>query len=359
MQAPTLDESRVEAIAESLFGFVSGAFVSGAVYLGDALGIYRAMRGQGPVSSESLAARTGLAERYLREWLYCQAAAGLVSYDPSDETFTLSDEAALVLADESTPASAIGMFHDFPGQITAFYRTAEAFRTGGGFDYDSGGDSLAEGVERTFAPWSTTVLLSDAIPALDGVSEKLQAGATVADVGGGAARADIVLATAFPRSTFHVYDNSRHALSRAAENIRAAGVTNVFLHNPDDDPLPREATFDFVMCLDCLHDMTRPDLVARAIRAAMKPDGAWFIVDIECSPDPAENIANPLGPALFGISMTSCLPSSALTSDGLALGTTGLPEPRMRELVTAAGFTQFKRVEGLSHPFNAYYEVRP
>jgi SAM-dependent methyltransferase len=299
-----------------------------------------------------------MSERFLREWLHSQAAAGLLDYD-GNGTFALSDEAALVLADESTPMSGIGMFHDLPGQFQILYRTLDSFRTGMGFDYDAGGEATAIGVERMFAPWSTTALISDALPALDGVVEKLRAGAVVADVGAGAARADIALAQAFPNSVFHTYDNSKFALERARANVSEAGVTNVIVHNPDDDPLPAEPTFDLIMCLDCLHDMTRPDVVAAAMRRAIKPDGTLFVVDIECSADPAENVRNPLGSMMYGFSLMACLPSSASAPDGMALGAVALPEPKMRDLLAGAGFTSFARVPGLEHPFNAYYEARP
>jgi SAM-dependent methyltransferase len=328
------------------------------VYLGDELGLYRSMRNAGPLTSRALSERTGLNERWLREWLHGQAAAGLLDYDGKG-AFELSDEAALVLADESTPASGIGMFHDLPGQLNVLYRCLDAFRTGLGFTYDAGGESIAIGVERMFAPWSTTALISEALPQIDGVMRKLEAGAEVADVGAGSARAVIALAQAFPNSMFHAYDNSKFALARAAQNVEAAAVANVRLHNPDEDPLPGNPTFDLVMCLDCLHDMTRPDLAAQAIRKAIKPDGSWFIVDIECSHDPAENVGNPLGAMIYGFSILTCLASSASSEDGLALGTAGLPEPKMRELVTNAGFGSFERVPGLVHPFNAYYVARP
>jgi ubiquinone/menaquinone biosynthesis C-methylase UbiE len=208
-------------------------------------------------------------------------------------------------------------------------------------------------------PWNKTSLIAEALPRIEGVVARLEAGAKVADIGCGAAVAGVAMAKAFPMSEFHGYDNSMHALKRARKNIEAAGVGNVFVHNADEEPLPSGASFDLVTSLDCLHDMTRPDLVAAAIRRAIKPDGVWFIVDIESASNYEENFTNPVAPLMYGYSILTCLASSSATTDGLALGTVGLPEPRMRQIVTSAGFNRFGRVPGLSHPFNAYYEARP
>jgi len=359
MTAPmmSIDPEIVEAKAGAAFGYLAGAIVAGTIWLGDELGLYRAMRDAGPLTTDEVATKTGLSERWVREWLQGQAAAGLIDY--ADGKFELSGEAALVLADEENPASAIGGFAGLPDQMNEFKKVPQAFRTGMGFTYDAGGEAVAAGVERMFAPWHKTMLTTTALPALPGVVEKLQAGGLVADVGCGAGVADVAVATAFPNAQVHGYDTSKFALARAKTNIAAAGVANAQVHNPDDgDGLPSEPTFDLVMCLDCLHDMARPDIVAAAIRKSIKPDGVWFIVDIECG-DFETNLQNPLGAMMYGFSQLTCMSSSSSTPDGLALGTVGLPEPRMRELVTNAGFSSFERVEGLEHPFNAYYVARP
>ncbi|MGH2609898.1 MAG: class I SAM-dependent methyltransferase [Tepidiformaceae bacterium] len=356
--AKPIDQRRVEEIAETAFGYLTGTVVAAMIYLGDELGLYRALHAAGPVTSAELATRTGLNERWVREWLGGQAAARLLEYREGGG-FELTAEGARVLADEDNPDSLIGAFSDLPEQLSAAGRARESFRTGIGFTYDDGGPGVARSVERMLGPWNKTLLITDALPKLGGVVPKLEAGAKVADVGCGGAIADIAMARAFPNSEFHGYDDSTHALSRARANARSAGVGNVALHDVATDPLPEQPTYDLVVCLDCLHDMARPDLAAGAIRRAIKPDGVWFIVDIECSPKVEENLANPLSPLMYGYSILTCMASSASTEDGLALGTVGLPEPRMRELVTAAGFSRFERVAGLEHPFNAYYEARP
>lgn len=359
MTAPTaaINPEIVEAKAGAAFGYLAGAIVAGTIWIGDELGLYRAMAGAGALTTDELAAKTRLSERWVREWLQGQAAAGLIEY--ADGKFELSPEAALVLADEENPASAIGAFAGLPDQFNEFKKVPQAFRTGLGFTYDDGGEAVARGVERMFAPWHKTMLTTTALPAIPGLIEKLNAGAMVADVGCGAAVADVAVAGAFPKARVHGFDTSKFALARAEANIAASGLKNVEVHNPDaGDGLPAEPTFDLVMCLDCLHDMARPDLVAAAIRKSIMPDGAWFIVDIECS-DFEGNLQNPLGGMMYGFSMLTCMSSSSSTPDGLALGTVGLPEPKMRELVLNAGFSSFERVPGLEHPFNAYYVARP
>lgn len=354
---PAIDPGRVERVAEAAFGYLSGAVVASMIYLGDELGLYRSLQGAGAVTAEEAAKRTGLNERWVREWLLGQAAAGLIEHR-GDGRFELTGEAALVLADEENAASLLGAFSDLPEQLQAAKRARDSFRTGVGFTYDDGGVGVARSVERMLGPWNKTLLITEALPKLGGVVEKLERGARVADIGCGAAIADVAMARRFPNSEFHGYDDSKYALERARANIRDAGVSNVFVHDIAVEALPVDASFDLVTCLDCLHDMARPDLAAAAVRKAIKPDGTWFIVDIECSPDFVENLANPMAPLMYSYSILTCMASSSSTLDGLALGTLGLPEPRMRELAMTAGFSRFQRVPGLEHPFNAYYEVR-
>jgi len=355
--ATTINPEIVEQKAGAVFSYLSGAVVAGMIWLGDELGLYRTMRGAGALTSEQLAQKTGLSERWLREWLQGQAAAQLIDY--ANGAFTLSDEAALVLADENNPASAIGGFAGFPDQFGQLSKVPSAFKSGRGYSYDDGGEAVARGVERMFGPWHRTMLTTTALPAIPGLLAKLEAGAKVADVGCGAGIADVAVATAFPKSEVHGFDTSKFALARAEANISAAGVKNVQLHNPDEgDGLPESPTFDLVMCLDCLHDMARPDIVLGAIRKSIKPDGALFIVDIDCK-DFEGNLENPLAGMMYGFSIMTCMSSSASTPDGLALGTVGLPEPKMRDIVLKAGFGSFERVPDLQHPFNAYYLARP
>ncbi|MGI8927541.1 MAG: methyltransferase domain-containing protein [Tepidiformaceae bacterium] len=359
MTAPAeLDFSVVEAKAGLAFGYLSGAIVSGMIHLGDRLGLYQRMAGAGPLTSEDLAAKAGLSERWVREWLRGQAAAGIITHRGAGR-FELTAEEALVFADESTPASVIGAFGDLPDQIALLRHTPESFRTGLGLTYDQAGPAVATGVERMVGPWNRSALVGEALPKIDGLIARLEKGAKVADVGCGAGVATVAMAQAFPNSSFHGYDNSLHALARAAANLSESGLSNLTFHNADSDPLPADASFDFVTCLDCLHDMAHPEIVAAAIRKAIKPDGIWFIVDVNCADNWEDNMENPLGAMLYGFSVLLCMSSSMSVADGLGLGTAGLPPARMKQLVTDAGFNRFAPVPGLEHPFNAYYVVRP
>lgn len=219
----------------------------------------------------------------------------------------------------------------------------------------------AQWVEAFLGPWNRSMLVPTALPQMPGLVEKLEKGAKVADVGTGAGVALCEMGTAFPSSEFHAYDNSQYALTRARANIQEAGVTNVFIHNSDEESLPADHSFDFAMCLDCLHDMTHPEGAAAAIHAALKPDGHWFIVDVQGKDTFEENLADNAAVAGFGycVSVLYCMSSSACAHNGGAHGTMALPESKMKTLATDAGFAQFRRIKELEHPFNAYYEARP
>jgi ubiquinone/menaquinone biosynthesis C-methylase UbiE len=235
-----------------------------------------------------------------------------------------------------------------------------AFKSGLGYTYEEGGEAVAGMTERMLGPWNRSALITEALPKLDGIVAKLQAGARVADVGCGSAVATTAMAKAFPKSEFHGYDNSKTALAHAEANKEKLGVRNVHFHNPDNgDGLPAAPTYDLMTFLDVLHDMARPDLVLEAARKAIKADGQAFIVDVKSSESYEENLAHPLAAMMYSISIMLCMSSSSSTPDGLKLGTVGLPEPKMRELVKAAGFSTLKPVEGLDHPFNAYYTALP
>jgi ubiquinone/menaquinone biosynthesis C-methylase UbiE len=348
-QPPPLDQAKLDAKQKQLGSILTGCMVAGMVWLGDRLGLYRAMWGAGPLTSVALAERTGLHERWLREWLYAQAAAGLIEYR-GEGHFELSPEVALLLADDDNLKCLAGSFAGIPYRMGGLERLAEAFRSGIGVSYDDRGFDAPRALERAFKNWYRQVLVPVALPKLGGM---------VADVGCGTGIALIEMARAFSRSEFHGYDTSVHHLARAAENLAAAGVTNVRFHNAAQEPLPADARFDLITTFDCLHDMTRPHEVVAAIRAALKPDGAWFIADIDGRPTFEQNLAENRGAAAqYSISVLACLSAGMSEPGGAGLGTLGLPEPAMRALAAGAGFTRFERVD-LPSPVNAFYVARP
>jgi 2-polyprenyl-3-methyl-5-hydroxy-6-metoxy-1,4-benzoquinol methylase len=335
-----------------------GLLNSAMVYIGGELGLYRCMAELSEFSSIELAAKLGLSERFVREWLFQQAASGVIEYG-DDGRFTMLPEAALVFADTDYPFSLAGALPYLTNVFSDAIAAREAFRSGLGRTYDDLGDDGARMTDALLGGWNRTALVSEALPRVEGAIERLQTGARVADIGCGAGAAVIAIASAFPASEVHGYDNSFAALRVAEEQRAAAGVANARFHNSDEEPLPDTPTFDLVTALDCLHDMARPDLAAAAVRRAIKPDGVWFIVDIDGAATLGANLDNPMAALLFATSVSTCLQSARSTADGLGSGTFGLPEPAMRKLVEDAGFTRFERVAGLAHPLNAYYQVRP
>jgi 2-polyprenyl-3-methyl-5-hydroxy-6-metoxy-1,4-benzoquinol methylase len=352
------DPDALKLYSFALFSKLEGAVTAGMVHLGDALGLYRALAGAGvPLTIDELAERTGLHHRWVREWCHNQVAARLLDGDA--DSVSMSEEARAVLADEDHPAFGMGMFHRLPQTMDALRHVKDSFRTGLGHDYDSHGPEGAVGIERSFEPWNRAFLLPVVLPALDGVVERLRAGAHVADVGCGAGGALLLMAAAFPASQFTGYDISSHALERARRKQADAGVTNAHVHDPRVVPLPDDHSLDLVTTFDCIHDMTHPAEVIRAIRGALKPDGVWLLVDIKALDTFAENVTrNPMASLMYGVSVLSCLSSAMSAPDGAGLGTLGLPESAARRLAAEAGFTRFSRLP-IDHATNAFYDIRP
>ncbi|MGI9592251.1 MAG: methyltransferase domain-containing protein, partial [Myxococcota bacterium] len=230
-----LDPEVLKNFSKRVFGALQGAMTSAMICLGDRLGLYRALAGDGPATPDELAARTGLSERWVREWLYQQGAAGVLEAD-DDERFRLTPEAAAVLADESHPAFGVGFFDHLPQTLAIAERLPEAFRSGRGLPYDAFGPEGARGIERGLAPFFRALLVPMLLPRVKGVTEALRAGTRVADVGCGAGVALLEMAKAFPASEFHGYEISEHALARAAENLAAAGVSNAHFHDARREP---------------------------------------------------------------------------------------------------------------------------
>jgi 2-polyprenyl-3-methyl-5-hydroxy-6-metoxy-1,4-benzoquinol methylase len=357
MATHALNPQEVEAIADRAIGYLSGAAVSALVYLGDQLGLYRALREAGPVTSAELAARSGLHERWVREWLHGQASAGLVRY-AGDGRFELTGEQAAVLADEANPAFVSGGFALTFSLFQQWERLHESFRTGRGVPYNQLGRDHAVAESRFSAPWMRANLVPVILPGLDGVTPKLAAGAKVADLGCGSGRALLEMARAYPRSEFHGYDSAELAIRLGKEHVVASGLANVTFHLAAAATLEPDASFDFILTWDCLHDMTDPAGAMRAIRAAIKPDGTWLIVDINGMPTPEQNYEHPLGGLLYGFSVLDCLGCSTSEDGGAGLGTLGLPEGVARRMTAEAGFTRFT-VRDFGNPLNSFYEVRP
>lgn len=355
--AEQLNPEKVQDFAKHVIGYLGGAAVASMVYLGDRLGMYRQLNGAGALSSAELASRTNLNERWVREWLYAQASAGLVEY-VGEGKFRLPPEQAAVLADESHPAFVAGGFTQVLSLLETSKRLPEAFRTGRGLTYDDLGEEHAIGMERFLSPWLRANLVPVVLPSLAGVTGKLRAGAKVADIGCGAGRAAIAVAEAFPASEIHGYDNSKVAIELANRNKEAAGVPNVEFHLVSAQGLPANPSFDFITAFDCLHDMTDPVAAMTAVRRALKPDGTWLIGEMNGRPTFEENLTqHPLAPIMYSFSVLCCMSSGLSDEGGAGLGTLGLPEPRLQAMLQEAGFSQIV-VHDHAHPLNMFYEVR-
>ena len=357
-----LNEEKIGEYAGQVFDHLNSTMITALTHIGDRLGLYRAMQGAGALSSDELANKLSFTERWVREWLHGQAAIGYVDY-LGDGQFQLNDEAAAVFADESSPAFAVGGLGMLPPLLgTVVPQMQKVFETGIGLTYDAFGPEFATSQERFWGPWFRNALVSAVLPDLDGVVSKLQQGALVADIGCGAAVGLVEMAKAFPNSEFRGFDNSGHALQRAAEVRDEAGVSNVKLLNPDIEPLSEQPDYDLITTFDCIHDMTHPTPAIRAIRSSLKDDGTWFVADIHAGETLEENLAqdNPMLPMLYGFSVLCCLQSSTSAPDAEGLGTVGFGEATARRMTEEAGFTRFKRIQDdPNNPLNAFYEIRP
>jgi SAM-dependent methyltransferase len=358
-ESAAVDPDKLKLYSFQLFSKLDGAVTAGMVHLGDQLGLYAAMKAAGaPVTTAELAQRAGLNERWVREWAYNQAAAKMIDVD-DEQRFSLSPEAAAVLASPDHPAFGMGMFHRLPQTMEALVKVRGSFVSGVGHDYDSHGPEGAIGIERSFEPWNNAFLVPTVLPALDGVIDRLNAGARVADIGCGAGGAVLLMADAFPASTFVGYDISHYALARAAEKQAERSASNATFADPRQSPMPADHTLDLVTTFDCIHDMTHPQQMMEAIRAAVADDGTWLLVDIKALDTFEQNARkNPMASLMYGISVLSCMSSALSEPDGAGLGTLGLSAAKAKAMAEQAGFTRFRKLD-IDHSVNAFYEVRP
>ncbi len=334
---------------------VGGTLNAALVVMGDSLGLYKAMAGAGGLTPVEIARRTGVSERYVREWLNAQAAGGYVTYDGSGGTYTLPSEQAVALTDESSPAYLPGFFQIALGAVIDSPRIAASARSGDGVGWHEHNHDVFEGCERFFRPGYNANLIPSWLPALHGVVSKLEAGAKVADVGCGHGSSTILMAQAYPRSTFVGSDYHAGSIETARERAGAAGVSErIRFDAVAAADIPAEG-YDLVTMFDCLHDMGDPVGAAKRVRQAIAADGTWMIVEPRAG-DRVEDNLNPVGRAYYGFSTLLCTPASLSQDVGLALGAQAGPAA-IRDVVSAAGFTRFRTAA--ETPFNLVFEVRP
>ena len=349
-----VNEQKLNEVVEKAISDLAAGYGGVMVALGDKLGLYRAMAGQGPLSSTEVAKLAGCAERYVREWLNSQAAAGYVVYHPSSETYELTPEQAMVLANEDSP-----LFLPPAWEVPASMwfdeeKTIEAFRTGRGIGWDEHNPRLYRGVAAFYRNAYQGQLVSDWLPALENGTEKLNAGAKIADVGCGHGHSTIIMAEAFPGSRFWGFDIHPDSIEAARANAKKRGVGDrVTFEVADAKNYPAQG-FDLICFFDCLHDMGDPVGAARHAREALSPNGSIMLVEPYAN-DRVEYNLNSIGRLYYSASTTLCCAHS-LSEEGMALGAQA-GEKKLTKVLKEAGFWTIRAAK--KTPFNLIVEAQP
>lgn len=352
--APPIDMDALMAFVGAFVGDLGATVGAGNVLLGERLGLYRALA-QGPADARTLAAATGTDPRYVEEWLRGQAAGGYVEHDAATGTFSMTPEKAFALADPAGPVFLPGAFELALGALKALPEIEHAFRTGAGYGWHQHDHDVFTGCERFFRPGYLMHLLGEWIPALDGVGAKLERGAHVADLGCGHGASTVLMAEAFPASTFVGSDYHAGSIEAARQRAQDAGLAGRVRFDVAGAQDLDEHDLDLVTTFDCLHDMGDPLGAAQHIRRSLAADGTWMIVEPAAADTVADNL-NPVGRVFYGFSTFLCVPNAVSQPGGYALGAQA-GEAAIRQVVTDAGFTRFRRVA--ETPFNHVYEARP
>lgn len=352
----TIDQAKAEEFMGKALGDSAGMTATLFAMIGEKLGLYRALVDQ-PATSAELAERTGIVERYAREWLRGEVAAGYLTYDAEADQYALPPDHAPVLVNEAGPMFFGGIYQMELGFLSALAPLLEAFREGGGVPQSAYAADTWQGMERFTEGWFANLLVPDWLPAVPDVERQLEAGATVADVGCGAGRALFRLAERYPRSKFVGFDNFEGQLNRAEENAKTYGLSDRVRFEQRDvagDGLPEH--YDIITTFDVIHDSADPVGLMRAIGNGLNAGGSYLLLEINSADDPADNVG-PIATFLYGASMLYCMTTS-LAQGGAALGTCGMPESKVRELGAEAGFGQITRAPITDNPFNVLFQLK-
>jgi SAM-dependent methyltransferase len=355
-----VDEAKLHELlgkAVNEWGAAQGALLT---FAGDRLGLFKAMAGAGSLTPEELAKKTGTHPRIIREWLAAQAAGGFVTYNPASGTYTLPEEQAFALTDENSPAYIAGFYQTLVSLFKDHEKIIDAFQSGKGLGWADHHHYLFEGTERFFKPNYVANLITSWIPALEGVEDKLRrrrrggGGAKVADVGCGHGVSTILMAKAYPNSKIIGFDYHRPSIEWARKQAEKEGLKNITFEVAESTDYPGD-DYDLVAFFDCFHDMGNPSAAAKhVLHTLKKKDGTWMLVEPFAN-DKVEDNLNPLGRVFYAASTMICVPAS-LNENGPALGAQA-GEERIREVVTSAGFSKFRRAT--QTPFNLVFEGRP
>jgi SAM-dependent methyltransferase len=349
-----VDMDKLNAFVGRFVGDLGATAHAAMVVIGEKLGLYKALAAQ-PMTSTELAAKTATDERYVREWLSSQAAGGYVTYDEKTNKFSLDEEQAFTLANEDSPAYLPGAFELALGALAAVPRITESFRTGAGMGWHEHAEGVFHGCEKFFRPGYAANLVSSWIPALQDVQQKLEAGARVADVGCGKGASTLLMAQAFPKSHFTGFDYHDQSIEGARNSAKRQGIADRVTFEVAKAKEYPGTNYDFVAVFDCLHDMGDPVGAAAHVLKSLQKDGTWMIVEPFANDQLKDNL-NPVGRVYYSFSTLLCTPCSRSQEVGLCLGAQS-GEARIRDVVTSAGFTRFRRAA--ETPFNIVYEARP
>ncbi len=349
-----IDMDKLMAFVFRAVDEVGAALNAALVVMGDQLGYYRALAERGPLTAADLARTTSTGEKYAREWLNAQAAGQYVDYEPSTASYSICPEYAIALTDESSPAFLPGLFQIAHGTVRDASRIIELARSGDGLGWHDHNTDVHVGCERFFRPGYLANLVDVWLPALDGVVPKLQRGARVADIACGHGASTVIMAQAYPASTFIGTDYHDASIATARERAAAAGLGESISFDVAPSTGFDGGPYDLVTTFDALHDMGDPVGAAKQVYDVLADDGTWMIVE-PIAGDHVEDNLNPVGRVYYGFSTLLCTPASLSQSPGTALGTQAGPA-RIRDVTMAAGFTRFSTVA--STPFNNVFEVR-
>lgn len=351
-----IDEARIEELMGVLGTYMTGSAMCAGIWLGEKVGIYEAMAGAGPMSADDIATKTNCNPRLIREWLDSQAAGGLLNYDEGADTYELGAEGAMALADENAPIYVARGMMGFASIFADIDKIAQAFKSPtGALSWGDHNDLLFPATEWFFRPGYRTFLTTEWIPALEGVEEKLDKGAAVADIGCGHGASSIAMAERFPASHFHGFDFHGPSIEQSIERAKEHGVSgNTSFAAADAKSYP--GAYDLICFFDCLHDMGDPVGIAKYALEHLKPGGTVLLVEPFALADRVQNMReNPMAPMMYLFSSTICTPNSLSQEVGLGLGAAAGPD-KLKAVFEEAGFTQFR--VAAETPMNLIIEAR-